>query len=188
MRPQRFSAYLLKVGVLAVACSLATAPAFALNSGGSGSDASSTPTCPKGEIYNSHTGKCEKGSSGLDDKELYTQGRDLALAGRYDEALTALKAVTNDKDAMVLTMLGYTARKMGNYEDGLAYYQKALAIEPNNVNTHEYLGEAYAEKGKLDLAKAELEKISAVCGGTTCEAYKALADAIAGKPDATKTW
>jgi tetratricopeptide (TPR) repeat protein len=133
-------------------------------------------------VWNSSTEKCEKSTS-LDDKALYDQGRDLALAGRYAEALTALEAVRDQNDAMVLTMIGYSKRKLGDYDGGLAYYQRALALEPNNVNTHEYLGEAYAEKGKLDLAKAELVKISAVCG-TTCEQYLDLAKAIAGKPDA----
>jgi tetratricopeptide (TPR) repeat protein len=175
----------MRAGIVTIACSFAAPGAFAISSGGNGGNASSTPSCPKGEIYNSHTGKCEKSSSGLDDKELYGQGRDLALAGRYDEALTALQAVRNQNDAMVLTMLGFTERKLGDYDKGLAYYQRALALEPDNVNTHEYLGEAYAEKGKIDLAKAELAKISAVCG-TTCDAYQALSNAIAGKPD--KTW
>ena len=64
---------------------------------------------------------------------------------------------------MVLTMIGYATRKSGHYDEGLAYYAKALALNPSNVNTHEYLGEAYAEKGQLDLAKAELVKVSAVC-------------------------
>ena len=59
--------------------------------------------------------------------------------------------------------------------------KRSLSIR-NNINTHEYLGEAYAEKGKLDLAKAELVKVSAVCG-TTCEQYQDLAKAIAGTPD-----
>lgn len=181
MRSARYYASIAQAGAFVIACSLGAGSAFAI-SGSSGSGGS-TPSCPKGEIYNSHSGKCEKSSSGLDDKELYSQGRDLALAGRYDEALTALSAVKNQNDAMVLTMIGYSKRKLGNYDEGLAYYQRALAIEPNNTNTREYLGEAYAEKGKLDLAKAELVKISAVCG-TTCEQYQDLAKAIAGKPDA----
>ncbi len=187
--PTQFSSRnFLAVTVLALGCALGATSALALSSDGNSGSGASTPSCPKGEVYNSHSGKCEKASSsGLDDKELYAQGRDLALAARYDEALTALQAVKNQNDAMVLTMLGYTQRKLGNYEDGVAYYQRALAIEPNNVNTHEYLGEAYFEKGKLDLAKAELAKISVVCG-TTCEAYQTLSDVIAGKPAPKKTW
>ena len=83
---------------------------------------------------------------------------------------------------MTLTMIGYATRKLGNYDRGLAYYAKALALDSNNINTHEYLGEAYAEKGKVDLAKTELIKVAAVCG-TTCEQYQDLSKAIAGTPD-----
>jgi tetratricopeptide (TPR) repeat protein len=108
----------------------------------------------------------------------------LALAGRYTEALTALEAVKNQNDAMVLTMIGYSKRKLGNTDEGLAFYRRALAIDPSSVNTHEYLGEAYAEKGKLDLAKAELVKVAASCG-TTCEQYQDLTKAIAGVPSGT---
>ena len=167
---------------LAGALSLAGAAAFAASGGGSSSSGASTPSCKTGYVWNAKKAKCEKStSSNMDDKSLYTQGRDLALAGRYKEALVALQAVQK-QDSMVLTMIGYSQRKMGNYDEGLAYYAKALVLDPNNVNTHEYLGEAYAEKGKLDLAKAELVKVSAVCG-TTCEQYQDLAKAIAGTPD-----
>ena len=182
MRPNRNSVSLIKVGILAVAFSLGGTLAFAASGGGSSGSGAGTPGCPSGEVWNSHKGKCAKNTSSLDDKQLYTQGRDLALAGRYAEALTALEAVKNQNDAMVLTMIGYSKRKLGNYDEGVALYQQALAIDPNNVNTHEYLGEAYAEKGKLDLAKAELVKVAAVCG-TTCEQYQDLAKAIAGAPN-----
>jgi len=149
--------------------------------GSSGSAFDAPMVCKKGSVYSKKKGTCVQASSGLiDDKELYEDGRDLALAGHYDEALTALDAVKTP-DSMTLTMIGYATRKLGNYDEGLAYYQKALALDPSNVNTHEYLGEAYAEKGKLDLAKAELIKVSAVCG-TGCEQYEDLAKAIDGKP------
>jgi tetratricopeptide (TPR) repeat protein len=179
MQPERIPLSLVKVGILAVAISLGGTLAFAASGGGSSGKGASTPSCPSGQVWNN--GKCSKASSSLDDRQLYTQGRDLALAGRYVEALTALQAVKNQNDAMVLTMIGYSKRKLGNYDEGVALYQQALAIDPNNVNTHEYLGEAYAEKGKLDLAKAELVKVASVCG-TTCEQYQDLAKAIASVP------
>jgi tetratricopeptide (TPR) repeat protein len=179
MQPERIRLSLVKVGILAVAFSLGGTLAFAASGGGSSGKGASTPSCPSGQVWNN--GKCSKASSSLDDRQLYTQGRDLALAGRYVEALTALQAVKNQNDAMVLTMIGYSKRKLGNYDEGVALYQQALAIDPNNVNTHEYLGEAYAEKGKLDLAKAELVKVASVCG-TTCEQYQDLAKAIASVP------
>ena len=139
-----------------------------------------TTACKKGTVFSKKKGGCVQASSGLlDDQELYQEGHDLALAGRYDEALSALDAVKTP-DSMTFTMIGYATRKLGDYDSGLAYYQKALALDPGNVNTHEYLGEAYAEKGKLDLAKAELIKVASVC--TDCEQYEDLEKAIEGKP------
>jgi tetratricopeptide (TPR) repeat protein len=172
------------MGLVALGLAIGSATALAASGGGGGgggSSASSTPSCSHGKVYDSARGQCVRKGASLDDKYLYRQGRDLALAGRYDEALTALNAV-KVPDSMTFTMIGYATRKMGNYDEGLAYYAKALALDPQNVNTHEYLGEAYAEKGKLDLAKAELVKVSAVCG-TTCEQYQDLSKAIAGTPD-----
>jgi tetratricopeptide (TPR) repeat protein len=136
--------------------------------------------CNKGWTYSQKKQVCVH-SSFLDDKELYQQGRALALAGHYDNALDALEAIKDKNDSMVLTMIGYATRKSGHFDEGLAYYAKALALNPTNVNTHEYIGEAYAEKGQLDLAKAELIKVSAVC--VDCEQYRDLSAAIAGKPD-----
>jgi tetratricopeptide (TPR) repeat protein len=181
MRSELNAATVVKLGIAAAVISFGSTLALAASGGGNGGSAASTPSCPRGEVYNSHTSRCSRSTSALDDKDLYRQGRDLALAGRYREALTALNAVKKP-DSMTLTMIGYSTRKLGNYDGGLAYYAKALALDPNNVNTHEYLGEAYAEKGSLDLAKAELVKVSAVCG-TTCEQYQDLAKAIAGLPD-----
>ncbi len=150
-------------------------------SSGGGSAGPAPIKCNKGWTYDATKGWCVKNQA-LNDQQLYEEGRALALAGYYENALDSLNAIRNKNDAMVLTMIGYSERKSGNYDDGLAYYAKALAIEPMNVNTHEYLGEAYAEKGQLDLAKAELVKVEAVCG-TACEQYQDLAKAIAGKPD-----
>lgn len=166
---------------LAAALSLAGGSAMAASGGGSSSSGSNTPSCKTGYVWNAKSGKCElKTSSTMDDKSLYTQGRNLALAGRYQEALTTLDAVKRP-DSMVLTMIGYSERKLGRYQQGLDWYAKALALDPNNVNTHEYLGEAYAELGRHDLAKAELAKVRAICG-TSCEQYTDLSRALAGVP------
>jgi len=183
----KVSSFLARAGLVALALSIAGAvgPAFAASGGSSsgGSSGGSTPSCKTGYVYDSNKKTCVKATSGLfDDKQLYAQGRALAFAGRYAEALGALTAVRNQNDSMVLTMIGYAKRKSGSFDEGMAYYQRALAIDPKNVNTREYLGEAYAEKGRMDLAKAELVKVEALCG-TECEQYQDLAKAIAGQPD-----
>jgi tetratricopeptide (TPR) repeat protein len=180
------SSFLARAGLVALALSVAGAvgSAFAASGGSSnGGSGGSTPTCQAGYVYDTNKKTCVKVTSGLfDDKQLYERGRALALAGRYPEALGALEAVRNQNDSMVLTMIGYAKRKSGSFDEGMAYYQRALAIDPKNVNTREYLGEAYAEKGRMDLAKAELAKVEALCG-KECEQYEDLAKAIAGQPD-----
>lgn len=156
--------------------------AFAASGGGSGSKGAKTPTCGEGYVWNSSTQQCElKSGSTMDDKTLYQEGRDLALAGRYREALTALGAVRHP-DSMTYTMIGYSWRKMGDFSAAQSFYANALALDPNNANTHEYLGEAYAERGRMDLAKIELAKV-AVISGTASEQYHDLFRAIAGQPD-----
>lgn len=179
MRQGRNAQFFATIGVVALGLTLGSATAFAL-SDGSGGGSGGSHSCKNGTHWDPNKGQCAKHSD-LEDKYLYEHGRDLALAGNYDEALKLLKAV-KDPGTMTFTMIGYATRKLGNYDEGVAYYAKALALDPNNINTHEYLGEAYAEKGRVDLAKAELIKVAAVCG-TTCEQYQDLSKAIAGTPD-----
>ena len=55
--------------------------------------------------------------------------------------------------------LGYTSRKLGNYDDALAAYAKALTLKPGYPDALEYRGEAYlglnrvtdAQQSYLDL-------------------------------------
>jgi tetratricopeptide (TPR) repeat protein len=169
---------LLRIGILAVALSIGGTLAFAASGGRTGGSVAKTPSCQPSEIWDSASGKCAKKTGTLDDKQLYQEGRDLALSGRFDDALVELNAVKLP-DSMTLTMIGYATGKLGNRDLALAYYHMALAADPNNVNAHEYLGRDYAEQGQVDLAKGELAKIAATCG-KSCNQYEDLAEAIAG--------
>jgi len=168
------------VGAVLVALSLAgaTAPALAAGGGASGD----TPKCKDGMVYDKPKGICVKADSGLDDKYLIDQGRAVALAGQYENALTILAAVNDKTDPILLTYLGYANRKLGRVDAGIAYYHQALAIDPGNLNTREYLGEGYVAAGRTDLAVAELNKLEALCG-TGCDQYEQLELAIAGAPE-----
>lgn len=168
----------------AFAFALMTVPALAASGGGGGGggggSGSGEPvhTCPKkGEVWKD--GKCVKRTGAIPDGDLYAQGRQLALDGQYEAALDLLYAVHNQRDPMVLTMIGYSKRKLGDVDAGLAYYHQALAIDPDNVNTREYLGEGYVSLGRTDLAEVELGRIEAICG-TDCEQFRDLATAIEG--------
>jgi hypothetical protein len=147
------------------------------SAGGGNAGGGGARVCHKGFVVRGNS--CVRADSGIvPDDELYTQGRALALAGYYEEALPILEAVKRTDDPMVYTMIGYTTRRLGHWDEGMAIYQKALAIDPNNINTHEYLGEGYVTIGRFDLARVELGKVAASCGGTTCEQYQILAKAI----------
>ena len=134
--------------------------------------------CPSGTAWSKEEKKCvaiKKGS--LSDEDLARAGRALALEGHYRDAIKVLAMASNDNDPAVLTYLGYSQRKLGNVDLGISLYKKALDIDPDNVDTREYLGEGYVSKGELDLAWLELVEIEKRCG-TTCVEYRALKKAL----------
>ncbi len=173
-------ARLTALSIAAAGAIMIGAPAFAASSGGS-SGGTSGNACNAGWEWNAAKGVCEQKQSNLldGDRALYEQGRQLALAGEYGKALALFEAIEDKRDSDVLTMIGYSKRKSGDVEEGIAIYLQALAFDPDNVNTREYLGEGYVAMGRLDLAQAELDKIGTLCGDS-CEQYIDLAAAMAG--------
>jgi tetratricopeptide (TPR) repeat protein len=165
------SVYCLGLGLAIVSVTLA--PALALAFGGE--RPTKTHACPKGKAWDGR--KCVK-TSKLDDKQLIEQGRQLAVSGHYGKAIEILKAVANNKDPLALTYLGYSYRKSGQIKHGMALYKQALSIDPDSIVTREYLGEGYAETGKINLARLELVKVEKLCGNVSCEEYRDLAEAI----------
>ena len=157
------------------------APAFA--DGGGGSDDKSTPTCGKGEVWDSRSQKCVKAENGvMPDKNFADNAYALAKAGRYAEALAVLDLMKDPNTAVALNYRGYATRRMGRVDEGIAYYLKSVALDPNYAQVREYLGEAYLIKGDVARAEAQLHAIKKICG-TTCEAYEHLAVAIADPAD-----
>ena len=148
-----------------------------------GSSPSDTPTCQKGEVYNSSTKKCEQQHSGaLPDKDLTDYAYALAKAKRYDEALEVLNLMKNPNTAQALNYRGYTTRHMGKLDEGIGYYLQSVKLDPHYAQVREYLGEAYVIKGDLVSAKYQLGKIKTICGNTECEEDEDLEKAIAGHP------
>ena len=179
LSPARAALRLAIVAGLAIATGAAAvtaAPTSSPEGQGSGSSAAAV-LCERGFVYSKARRGCADADA-IDDDELYTQGRALALAGHYARALDALEAVRIRRDARVLAMIGYSKRKLGHFDEGIAAYLQALAIDPNNPDTREYLGEAYVETGRLDLARDELNRIEVLCGSRTCEQYVDLAERI----------
>lgn len=154
----------------------AAAPiAFAAGSGGSGE----TATCTNGKVWDNSQKKCVYPQRGqLDDDNIYEAGRDLAMAGRYGEAITVLGMAANKEDPRILNYLGYSHRKAGRVEVGLGYYQEALRVDPNYTLVREYLGEAYLTLGDVASARNQLDEIAKRCG-TGCREYTLLSDQLA---------
>ena len=97
---------------------------------------------------------------------------------RYEKALKLLVKSNKKKpnNADTLNYLGFTTRKLGNYEKGEKYYLEGLAIEPNHKGINEYLGELYVATNRINLAKERLE----ILKSCNCEEYKELKEIIDG--------
>ena len=97
---------------------------------------------------------------------------------RYMKALKLLIKSNKSKPnkADTLNYLGFTTRKLGDFETGEKYYLQGLAIEPNHIGINEYLGELYVVTNRIDLANERL-KILESCN---CKEYESLKQIIAG--------
>ena len=97
---------------------------------------------------------------------------------RYEKA-QALLIKSNKKkplQADTLNYLGFTTRKLGDYENGEKYYLLGLEIDPKHVGINEYLGELYVVTNRINLARERLK----VLENCNCEEYGELKEIIDG--------
>ena len=98
---------------------------------------------------------------------------------RYEKAqkllLQSNKKYPNKADT--LNYLGFTTRKLGDFENGEKYYLQGLKIDPKHIGINEYLGELYVATNRHNLAVERLE----VLKGCNCKEYDDLKAIIAGK-------
>jgi tetratricopeptide (TPR) repeat protein len=97
--------------------------------------------------------------------------------GDYAAAIEQLKALGHDDRADVANLIGYSYRKLGNYQVSQVWYERALHADPNHVRTWQYYGLWQLEQGNRDQAQYHLNRIGAICG-TDCAEYKSLAAAL----------
>ena len=98
---------------------------------------------------------------------------------RYQKAQKLLIQSNNKfpNKADTLNYLGFTTRKLGDFENGEKYYLQGLAIEPNHVGINEYLGELYVATNRHNLAVERLE----ILKSCNCKEYDELKSVIAGE-------
>jgi Tfp pilus assembly protein PilF len=121
------------------------------------------------------------------DKDPETRNaRDVARAaewirdGKYDRSIRVLKEIIerDPQNADAYNLLGYAHRKTGKLEDSSGYYARALAVNPDHKGALEYQGELFLMQNNPDAARANLERLAALCPDG-CEERTALEAAIA---------
>ena len=110
----------------------------------------------------------------------YRTARAMILDGNYQRGITAMHALGHDEHPDVANYIGYSYRKLGDYNDSKIWYEKALAADPNHVRTWSYYGMWQMEQGNRLKALDDLQKVQLICGNTTCEEYRQLREVIDG--------
>ena len=112
-------------------------------------------------------------------KKYEEKGKTDKAQKRYKKAqkllITSNTEIPNKADT--LNYLGFTTRKLGDFETGEKYYLEGLAIEPGHIGINEYLGELYVATGRIDLAKERLN----ILKNCNCVEFEELKEIIEGK-------
>ena len=111
-------------------------------------------------------------------KKYEKKGKTDKAKKKYQKAQTLL-VLSNSKDPNkpdTLNYLGFTTRKLGDYENGEKYYLQGLALDPNHIGINEYLGELYVATDRINLANERLK----VLESCNCKEYSELKKVIAG--------
>lgn len=150
---------------------------------GSDDDAPPTPTqtttdCKKGQIYDETKQTCvDADEQSFNDDTRYDAVRELAYAGAYERAMSVIAVADNPQDPRFLNYRGFIARKTGNTDAAMTYYQAALEQSPDYHLARSYMGQGLAATGDLVGAKEQLREIAAR-GGKNTWSYIALKKTI----------
>ena len=117
--------------------------------------------------YYSDAKKLVKRAGKLENKKKTEKAKKL-----YIQAFKKLeKAYSSDsKNPDILNYLGYTSRKIGNFDQAEKFYLKGLSIKPDHNGINEYLGELYVQTNRIDKANERLE----VLKNCNCNEFKEL--------------
>ena len=146
-----------KIFVIAFSLFVSSTLFAAGGDGGGSSDAS---------LYNEAV-KLVKRAGKLERKDNLDKAKKL-----YSQAFTKLEKAhkKNKKDPDILNYMGFTSRKVGNFEVAEKFYLQGLSIKPNHNGINEYLGELYVQTNRIDKANERL----AILKNCNCDEYKEL--------------
>jgi tetratricopeptide (TPR) repeat protein len=121
----------------------------------------------------------DDGSSATAMQDHYLEAKALVEGESFVAALPILISLTREepRNADAWNLLGYTQRKLGNFDEAATAYQTALTLNPDHLGALEYQGELFLQTGQPDLARANLDRLKSLCGA--CEEAEDLAKALA---------
>ena len=116
---------------------------------------------------------------------LLQQGQSLTAAGQNDQAVDALESalVVDPRNRAAYVALARVAQAQKLPGKAIRLYAEALKLEPNDVNALAGQGEALVQRGAVERAKRNLEKLKTACKGP-CQQATVLAAVIAKGPPA----
>ncbi|PCH73122.1 MAG: hypothetical protein COC12_05335 [Rhodobacteraceae bacterium] len=159
-------------------------PGFAFAAGGGGTTFTSPPattkttkTCKGVKVWDEKAKKCvAPKESSLDQDMLMQAVRELAYAGRIEDAQGVLRVMQDQNSDMVLTYWGFTSRKLGKGDLARSYYNRAIANNPDNILARSYMGQGFVSEGRIEEATQQWSEIKARGGeGTWAEASLRIA-------------
>lgn len=114
---------------------------------------------------------------------LTQEAQSLTASGRLQEAADALETALAVDPRNRQAYIGLAKVAQGQKLPGKAikYYFEALKLEPNDVNALAGQGEALVQRGAVERAKRNLERVRTLCANP-CSQATSLAAAIAKGP------
>ena len=116
---------------------------------------------------------------------LVAQAQSRTTAGQYEQATdlleTALAVDPGNRNAYI--QLGRVAQAQHLPGKAIGYYADALRLEPNDVNALASQGEAYVQRGAVDRARQNLQRVQSLCH-QPCPQAQQLASVIQRGPPA----
>jgi tetratricopeptide (TPR) repeat protein len=112
------------------------------------------------------------------------QGQALLAAGKLEDAENALETAlaVDPRNRWAYIDLAKVAEKQRLFGKAIRMTNKALIIEPNDLDAIAVQGEAMVEMGATARAQENLQKLQTICGTKACPQVAQLSAAISRGP------
>jgi Tfp pilus assembly protein PilF len=116
--------------------------------------------------------------------DLQHQGKSLLGAGKLEQAEDALETAlaVDPRNRWAFVDLARVAEKQHLFGKAIRMTNKALLLEPNDIDAIAVQGEAMVEMGALARAQANLQKLQTICAPKGCPQIAQLSAAISRGP------